>query len=244
MKVFKFFLGVILSFSLMSIVLITSVEIAAYSDYSFYEKEYSKYAVTVFTGVPMPELMNITKDMMAYLKDEKQSLSDIRATVRSIPNTPFFNEKEATHMKDVKGIFISAILLRRLLVAVSIICIILIRLFKGRLHRFISNVLIFGTLTTLSVTCSIAFIIASDFEKYFIAFHHIFFDNNLWMLNPTTDNLINLVPEGFFVDMSERILTIFLSFIAVMIGIGIVLKFFQKKLIHYIYSGIGNMILR
>ena len=36
-------------------------------------------------------------------------------------------------------------------------------------------------------------------------FHHIFFNNDLWMLNPDTDLLINIVPEPFFMDTAARI---------------------------------------
>ena len=50
------------------------------------------------------------------------------------------------------------------------------------------------------------------------------FNNDLWMLNPATDNLINIVPEGFFVDMTKRIVIIFSSYIIFLIGCGIVIK--------------------
>ena len=50
---------------------------------------------------------------------------------------------------------------------------------------------------------SLAFI--GDFTQGFTAFHHIFFDNDLWILDPRTDLLINIVPEPFFVDTAARI---------------------------------------
>ena len=81
MKILRFFLGIILSFSLMFIVLVTSIEIAAYSDFSFYEKEYEKYAVTNYVDISMSDLMNVTKDMMSYLKGEREKLSDIKANI-------------------------------------------------------------------------------------------------------------------------------------------------------------------
>ena len=48
--------------------------------------------------------------------------------------------------------------------------------------------------------------ISTDFSKYFIVFHHIFFDNDLWILDPSVDMLINIVPEGFFRDTAARII--------------------------------------
>ena len=38
-----------------------------------------------------------------------------------------------------------------------------------------------------------------------IKFHHIFFDNDLWLLDPYKDDMINMLPEGFFFDTVVRI---------------------------------------
>ena len=188
MKFLRFILGIISSFSLMFIALVTSIEIAAYSDFSFYEKEYKKYAVTAFVGISMPDLMDVTVDMMHYLNGTKDTLTDVKATIKDVPDTPFFNEREVKHMKDVRNLFVGASRIRSILIAVIIL------------------------------------IVSGDFEKYFILFHRIFFTNDLWMLDPTTDNLINIVPEGFFVDMTERILIIFSSIIIFTVGCGTVIK--------------------
>ena len=224
MKILRFFLGIVLSFSLMFIVLVTSIEIAAYSDFSFYEKEYNKYAVTSYVDISMPDLMNVTKEMMSYLKGDRVKLSDIKANIGGISDTPFFNEREVAHMEDVRGLFVGAVYLRYILIAVSILCIIAVKLLKGKVFKFLSNVLIFGTVITLILTAVLVFLIAGDFEKYFIIFHHIFFNNDLWMLDPATDNLINIVPQGFFMDMSMRIIIVLSAFILSMIGSGVVLK--------------------
>ena len=127
-------------------------------------------------------------------------------------------------MEDVRGLFVGAVYLRYILIAVSILCIIAVKLLKGKIFCFLSNVLTFGTLFTLVITAVLVFLIAGDFEKYFIIFHHIFFNNDLWMLDPATDNLINIVPQGFFMDMSKRIMIVFSAFILSMIGSGVVLK--------------------
>ena len=44
-----------------------------------------------------------------------------------------------------------------------------------------------------------------DFSKYFVYFHLILFDNDLWILDPKTDLLIQMMPESFFVDMAIKI---------------------------------------
>ena len=62
----------------------------------------------------------------------------------------------------------------------------------------------------LAITGLTALIVSGSFDRYFVIFHHLFFDNDLWILNPTEDNLINLLPEGFFSDTAFRIGEIFL----------------------------------
>ncbi|MFQ9799458.1 MAG: DUF1461 domain-containing protein [Clostridia bacterium] len=37
-----------------------------------------------------------------------------------------------------------------------------------------------------------------DFNRYFTIFHLLFFDNDLWILNPATDLMINIVAGTLF----------------------------------------------
>ena len=66
-------------------------------------------------------------------------------------------------------------------------------------------------------------LIASDFNRYFVIFHHIFFNNDLWILNPATDMLINIVPEPFFMDTAFLILAIFGASTVLVFGISLFL---------------------
>ena len=66
-----------------------------------------------------------------------------------------------------------------------------------------------GTGLFFLAACLLAAIVSTDFTKYFTVFHEIFFDNDLWLLNPNEDLLINIVPEPFFVDTAARIATVF-----------------------------------
>ena len=46
----------------------------------------------------------------------------------------------------------------------------------------------------------------SGFDSFFIGFHKLFFDNDLWLLNPQTDLLIALMPTPFFIWYGGEIL--------------------------------------
>ena len=57
----------------------------------------------------------------------------------------------------------------------------------------------------LALTAVAGFLFSRDFNKYFVIFHHIFFNNNLWILDPAEDYMIRMLPEGFFYDFVFRI---------------------------------------
>jgi len=83
-----------------------------------------------------------------------------------------------------------------------------------------------GTGLFFGLIAALAAIISTDFTKYFIMFHHIFFSNDLWILDPSTDMLINIVPEGFFMDTAGRIAFTFgsLSLILFAVCLALTLK--------------------
>ena len=87
-----------------------------------------------------------------------------------------------------------------------------------------------GLACCAAVLAVLAGIISTDFNQYFIMFHHIFFNNDLWMLNPDTDLLINIVPEPFFMDTAARIaMTYGVSVLTVFAICFIILYYYRKK---------------
>lgn len=71
MKLLEHFLGVLCAFCLMIIFLITSVEAVAYWTPGYYEHEYSKYNVTEAVRMEMDDLLEVTDEMMAYLRGDR-----------------------------------------------------------------------------------------------------------------------------------------------------------------------------
>ena len=61
MKKLQWAAGIVLSFSIIAILLITSFEIAMYSDFSVYEKEYEKYDVLSDLDMTMEDVMHVTR---------------------------------------------------------------------------------------------------------------------------------------------------------------------------------------
>lgn len=54
------------------------------------------------------------------------------------------------------------------------------------------------SVTTIVIPTVIGFLASLDFDKAFIIFHKIFFRNDFWIFDATTDPIINALPETFF----------------------------------------------
>lgn len=203
MKLLHNTLGILCAFALMITLLITSVEAVTYWTPGYYEKEYAKYNVLEDVKMEMEDLLDVTHEMMAFLRGNRADLH-VPTIVDGQPRE-FFNEREIAHMEDVRGLFLAAIALRRGCLAVIAACVALLLALKADVKNVLPKMLCVGTGLFFAVLAVLAGIISTNFTKYFIIFHEIFFNNDLWMLDPRTDLLINIVPEPFFVDTAARI---------------------------------------
>lgn len=203
MKPLRYFLGILFTFCLMIILLITSVEAVAYWTPGYYEKEYTKYNVTDDVNMEMEDLLEVTEEMMKFLRGDREDLH-VMTTVGGV-SREFFNEREIAHMVDVQGLFLGALAIRRICLILAAACILALLALRSNIRRLLPRSILIGTGLFFSVICLLALIISTDFSKYFVIFHEIFFDNDLWILDPRTDLLINIVPEPFFMDTAARI---------------------------------------
>lgn len=229
-------LGIIFTLCLLFIMLVTAVEAVCYWTPGYFEAEYEKYDVlSDLPEMTMSEedgLMAVTEHMMHYLRgdegyDELQIEVMMDGEMRG-----FFTEREIAHMKDVRELFIAAQKQRLWAAALCAVC--MAGMYglcvsgiraderkgasfgEGRqraalrsLAHIFSRSVLAGTGLLLVLLLGLAFILATDFSNAFVTFHHIFFDNDLWILDPRVDMLINIVPEGFFYDTAMRIAAIF-----------------------------------
>ena len=203
MKLLQRLPGIVCAFCLMIVFLITSVEAVTYWTPGYYEHEYEKYNVTAAVRMEMDDLLQVTDEMMDYLRGDRDDLH-VMTVVDGSPRE-FFNAREIAHMEDVRGLFLGAITLRRVCLAAAAVCVLLMAALKADLKRTLPRMLCVGTGLFFLLAAGIGLLIASDFSRYFVVFHHIFFDNDRWILNPATDLLINIVPEPFFADTALRI---------------------------------------
>lgn len=227
MNLLRSFIAFLCSICFIFILLITSVEAVTYWTPGYFEKEYNKYQVADSVSMEMGDLLYVTDEMMKYLKGIRSDLH-ISTKINNIERE-FFNEKEIAHMEDVKVLFLAAITIRRLSIGFIILCILFSLFSKVPVKVILAKSFCFCCLIFLVITAILGLIISTDFTKYFTIFHLIFFDNDLWLLDPRTDLLINIVPEPFFVDTALRIGMTFFMSIAVSFIISILIIIRQNS---------------
>ena len=220
MKKLQWAAGIVLSFSIIAILLITSFEIAMYSDFSVYEKEYEKYDVLSDLDMTMEDVMHVTREMMAYLRGDRDTLSVV-TTVEGTEQD-FFNEPDRFHMGEVRDLFIGGLNIRTGAAAVALICLVFLVVSKARLRKILARSYQIALGITGAAALFIGIAAVVDFNAVFVQFHHIFFDNDLWLFDPAEDYMIRMLPEGLFADMVLRIGILFVAGLVVLLIASIV----------------------
>lgn len=215
MKKLQWVFGGTASMAVVVILLITSFQAAMYLDFGVYQREYEKYEVLDDLNMEMDDTMYVTREMMAYLKGDREVLSVV-TTVDGVEQD-FFNEQDRLHMEDVQGLFLGGLALRRVAVAVLIVSLGVLLAWRADLKKILarSYQVTVGILGALILLLGIG--ISRNFNAVFTKFHEIFFDNDLWLFDPAEDYMIRMLPEGLFFDMVIRIGVLFLGGSAILL---------------------------
>ena len=132
------------------------------------------------------------------------------------------SEADLFHFKEVKDIFI----MFYWLLPLTGIPLLGIVFYKKKKQDY-------GYLLPSSLTCIILPIVVSlacmiNFDKTFVIFHKLFFNNDYWIFDPVTDPIIRLLPEEFFLHCAIFIVLIVILGSLTLFGLS---KKFKRKTI-------------
>ncbi|QUI23163.1 TIGR01906 family membrane protein [Vallitalea pronyensis] len=227
MKILSTTTGIIVGICLFFVLLFTAVQVVAYNA-SYYKWQYKRHEVMEATKMSLDDLVVVTDHMIDYLKGRRESL-DMQATIAGQVRE-VFDQQDKEHMVDVQDLFVKGTYIRN-------ICFILMVLLLGvlfyRHKKLFLNTLfmvkyVFACIIMLILILSALLLI--DFNKYFTIFHEIFFNNDLWLLDPDTSILINMVPEVFFFQTAMIILGIFVMSVTIIL---VLIEVFKKRSVNY-----------
>jgi len=209
LKVTETLLVIVLVIALSLIALVMAIEENTYN-LDYYMESFDENKVYEVTGKTEEELEVVSKDIIAYLKGNQDDALDRH-----------FNEREIHHMEDVLDLYELARLIKLVsaLVGLGIVFWFLSKEKAG----FIGKWMTLGIFANHLLLILLGVLIVTDFTRYFTVFHEIFFDNDLWILNPKTDLLIQMLPEPFFVNIAGKIGVSFIKYLTLAQLIGYIL---------------------
>ena len=227
MKKIHWCAGIILGFSIIAALLITSFEIAMYSDFDVYRQEYEKYDVLSDLDMTMDDVMYVTHEMMDYLRGEGDTLSVI-TTVEG-KEQDFFNEQDRFHMGEVRNLFIGGLNIRIGACVAAVVCILFLIITRADIKKILPRSYWIALGVTGAAVLLIGIAAVVNFNAVFVQFHHIFFDNDLWIFDPAEDYMIRMLPEGLFYDMVMRIGAIFVVSLVVLLVLSFIPKIADRR---------------
>lgn len=119
----------------------------------------------------------------------EQTLSD---------GTLLYNERELSHMGDVKGVVQGLTRFGLGLVTVVAAAVVLLAI-SGRTRPDLYAALRTGSILTVALIVAGLIAATTAFNWLFTQFHGLFFEGSSWLF-PTSDTLIRLFPEQFWID--------------------------------------------
>lgn len=213
-KLFEILAVFLLSLSFLILLLLTSMDVVV-KDEAFINSLYEKYESASSVGVTEEEIIQESRQLIGYLYGREESPNTLVCYDGEV--RPFLNEKEVSHMVDVRTLFVVK-KWAQWITGFILIAFLGSRLLLKRGKR-LDTLLHYGKNVLLGTVCIILLLgigIGISFNSLFIRFHELFFSNDLWLLNPETDLLIRMVPEGYFFDIFFRMLVMTAAVMAVL----------------------------
>ena len=168
------------------------------------------------TGKSLEELSDINLNIYLYLDYGDNALLE-----------PYFNQKEILHMEDVHKLYDLAYLVMNICTTFAITSLLLSHFFRKK-HELFKNVLKY-IFIILGIFAILAILMYFDFNRYFIIFHKIFFNNDLWLLDPRTDLMIQMMPLNFFIGICVNILKDFGLYLSLILAVIVIDVFITSK---------------
>jgi integral membrane protein (TIGR01906 family) len=170
---------------------------------SFYLAGFQKYQVQDIVHISDDDMAKVTHALVSYIDNAS---GDLHVTVTIDGNeVPYFNAKEQAHLTDIMNLVRHARkLLKQLKTAFFALLVLNIVFLKGMArYRFLPISVAAALLSLLSLGA----MYFMDFNWAFIKFHEMLFYNDLWLLDPAKDRLLQMMPLAFFMRFTAFWLT-------------------------------------
>lgn len=174
---------------------------------NLYHQGFAKYDISLYTGITEDDLGQAGADIRHYFNSGEEPLV-LRSRVFGVEQE-IFNQREVQHMRDVKrlirGVYAAAIGTTVYLLTMAVAS------FLWQRRHFIevlARLCLGGGVLTLALVLGVGLFALLGFDTLFLKFHQLSFSNDFWQLDPRTDYLVIMFPQGFWFDATMFVATL------------------------------------
>ncbi|BES65411.1 TIGR01906 family membrane protein [Gottschalkiaceae bacterium SANA] len=161
------------------------------TDQTFFLQQIESNQLEQIVGLDKLEIVKAYEQIFDFSKGDRLTLADSEDQF-------VYSEKETAHMKDVQGLFL---LLER--IAWIGLCVGIVILFFALTRRVSGATIWVSSLSSLLVVAVFTGFMMNEFQSAFLRFHQLLFTNDMWLLDPSRDFLIQIMPESFFIEAAK-----------------------------------------
>ncbi len=170
----------------------------------FYKYEFAKNDIYEVVAIDKEDMPLVIDRLSGYVVG-RYPIFNYQLTIDG-EKRDVYGEREVLHMQDVRKIFDFT---RYAAAAIALLIVVVFSMVDGAKRRdYLLCLTRAGLIGVAIIVAFLGLLVTLDFSKYFVVFHEIFFDNDLWLLNPATDVLIQMLPEVFFRDIAVAIVAL------------------------------------
>lgn len=195
---------------------------ALLNDSAFFEREYELLGLGEQMGLSTNTLVRALRRVIDYMEGKADDIR-VKVTING-RETLMFNEREEAHMVDVRNLYIGFKTASWIVLGLYAVLILVLYKTKALSAAFLYASAISLVLGLLAFLWTVL-----DFSSFWVAFHKLFFTNDLWQLDPSSSRMILMMPLEFFYDIVKRLaLTFGAVWLILVIGAGIHLKLIKE----------------
>ena len=128
------------------------------------------------------------------------------------------SESGLFHFTEVKNIFTGFYIMGAITLAFGVI--IIIQKYKNKDYSY----LLVSSITAIVLPLLLALFLSIDFDRTFVIFHKLFFNNDYWLFDPSTDPVITILPDTFFMHCAIMIIVLVVIMSLLFLTVYLVIK--------------------
>jgi integral membrane protein (TIGR01906 family) len=177
----------------------TNVRFAA-SEVRLYDYSVREYDAASASRIPESELIRANRSLVSYLTAENAPPLHIVVTNQAGEEEALFNARETVHLADVRDVFQTLFKLQ--VASVALVLTLAVVLFTIASLRVLAQALMFGAVLTGGLVAATGVVASLGFDGAWHDLHLLIFTNDLWLLDPASDHLIQMFPRDFWFEVT------------------------------------------